>query len=81
MTPTPTPAGAIALEQATRVRRLEEFAGSIIEAPNCSESSTVAPGMVTIGMAVTVRAGDQDAYLRAVRAAVKTAFDAGSSRG
>jgi len=36
---------------------------------------SVAAGVVTIGVSATVRVSDKDAYVRAVRVAVKSAFD------
>jgi small conductance mechanosensitive channel len=69
-------AGAIALENATAVGNQEAFAESIIEPPKLLGIVTVAPGMVTIGLVATVRTGIKDDYTRAVRAAVRTAFDA-----
>lgn len=68
-------AGAIALREATRIAEQDEFAGSIIEPPKLLGVVDVTPGMVTIGLTASVRAGDQDGYLRAVRAAIKSAFD------
>ena len=53
----------------------EEFAAAIIEPPKLLGIVDVTPGIVTIGLTATVRAGDQDGYLRAVRAAIKSAFD------
>jgi len=68
-------AGAIALREATRIAEQDEFAGSIIEPPKLLGVVDVTPGIVTIGLTASVRAGDQDGYLRAVRAAIKSAFD------
>jgi len=68
-------AGAIALQQATRVAHSDEFAGAVVEPPKLLGIIEVKPGVVTIGLSATVRAGQQDGYLRAVRAAVRTAFD------
>jgi moderate conductance mechanosensitive channel len=69
-------AGAIALREATAVAESEEFAASVVQAPNLLGIVDVSAGIVTIGLSVTIRAGDQDGYLRAVRAAIKAAFDA-----
>ena len=68
-------AGTIALEQATRVAALDEYADSVVEPPKLVGIVSVAPGIVTLGVAVTIRAGDQDGFLRAVRAAIRTAFE------
>jgi moderate conductance mechanosensitive channel len=68
-------AGAIALEQATEVSQTEEFSAAIIEAPKLLGIVDVAAGVVTIGVSATVRVSDKDAYVRAVRVAVKSAFD------
>ena len=48
---------------------------SMIEEPKLLGIVAMAPGIVTIGLTATVRAGDQDAFLRAVRGAMKIAFD------
>lgn len=68
-------AGTIALEQAARIAQTEEFTDSIVEEPKLLGIIGVSPGTVTVGLSATVRAGDQDAYLRAVRAAIRAAFD------
>ena len=68
-------AGAIALAEATRVSQTEEFSAAVIEAPKLLGIVDVAPGVFTVGLSATIRAGDQDGYLRAVRAAIRTAFD------
>jgi small conductance mechanosensitive channel len=69
-------AGAIALEHATAVGNEERFAEAIIEPPKLLGIVDVVPGIVTIGLVSTVRTGVKDDYTRAVRAAVRTAFDA-----
>jgi small conductance mechanosensitive channel len=68
-------AGDLALWRATDIAQDEEFAAAIIEPPKLLGIVDVTPGIVTIGLTATVRAGDQDGYLRAVRAAIKSAFD------
>jgi small conductance mechanosensitive channel len=68
-------AGAIALENATAVCQRDDFAEAIIEPPKLLGIVDVGPGMVTIGLVTTVRTGVKDDYTRAVRAAVRTAFD------
>ncbi len=68
-------AGAIALREATEIAESDEFAEAIIEPPQLLGIVDVVPGIVTIGLSATVRTGDQDGYLRAVRAAIKSAFD------
>jgi moderate conductance mechanosensitive channel len=69
-------AGDIALQQAQLVAGSADFADVIIEAPTLLGIVDIAPGVVTIRLTATVRAGDQDGYARTVRAAIKTAFDA-----
>ena len=68
-------AGTLALEEATRIAELDEYADSVVAAPKLVGIVSVAPGMVTLGIAVTIRAGDQDTFLRAVRAAIRAAFE------
>jgi len=68
-------AGALALQHATEIAQDEQFESAIIEPPKLLGIVDVTPGIVTVGLTATVRAGDQDAYLRAVRAAIKSAFD------
>ncbi len=68
-------AGEIALEQATAVAQSQDYAEAIVEGPTLLGITDIAPGVVTLGLAVTIRAGEQDAYLRAVRTAIRTAFD------
>jgi small conductance mechanosensitive channel len=68
-------AGVIAVDKATEVARTEAFADVMIEPPKLLGIVDVSPGTVTLGLAATVRAGDQDAYLRAVRSAIRSAFD------
>jgi small conductance mechanosensitive channel len=69
-------AGRLALDAAREVAGSGEFAESVVEQPTLLGIVAMAPGVVTIGLSATVRAGDQDRFLRAVRGAVKTAFDA-----
>ncbi len=69
-------AGNIALDAALAVAGSGDFADSVVEQPRMQGIVAIAPGVVTIGLSATVRAGDQDRFLRAVRGAVKTAFDA-----
>jgi len=69
-------AGEIALAQTRMVSASAEFADLIDEEPQLLGIVNIEPGIVTIRLTATVRSGDQDAYLRAVRAAIKTAFDA-----
>ena len=75
MTPTPTPPARSRCGRPPRSRSPSEFAAAIIEPPKLLGIVDVTPGVVTIGLTATVRAGDQDGYLRAVRAAIKSAFD------
>lgn len=69
-------AGAIALREANRVADSEEFAAAMIEAPTLLGLVDVAPGVVSIGLSATIRTSDKDGFLRAVRTAIKAAFDA-----
>ncbi len=69
-------AGDIALQQAQFVASSADFDDVIIEAPALLGIVDIAPGVVTIRLTATVRAGDQDRFARAVRAEIKTAFDA-----
>ena len=69
-------AGEIALREATRVAESEEFAAAVLEAPNLLGLVDVTPGTVSIGLSATGRTSDKDAFLRAVRKAIKSAFDA-----
>lgn len=69
-------AGEIALREATAVSESEEFSAAVLEAPNLLGIVDVTPGQVSIGLSATVRTSDKDAYLRAVRKAIKSAFDA-----
>ena len=69
-------AGEIALAQTRMVSASAEFADLIDEEPQLLGIVDIEPGIVTIRLTATVRSGDQDAYLQAVRAAIKTAFDA-----
>lgn len=69
-------AGAIALREATRVADSQEYAEAIVEAPTLLGIVDVTPGVVSIGLSVTIRTSDKDSYLRTVRKAVKGAFDA-----
>jgi small conductance mechanosensitive channel len=68
-------AGAIALREATEIAQQDGFAASVIEPPKLLGIVDVTPGIVTLGLTATIRSGDQDGYLRAVRAAIKSAFD------
>lgn len=69
-------AGEIALAQTEAVAASEDFAEALIHAPRLLGIVDVAPGVVTIRITATVRAGDQAAFTRAVRAAIKDAYDA-----
>jgi small-conductance mechanosensitive channel len=69
-------AGEIALAQTRMVSSSTEFADLIDEEPQLLGIVDIEPGIVTIRLTATVRSGDQDAYLRAARAAIKSAFDA-----
>jgi small conductance mechanosensitive channel len=68
-------AATIALEQATGVAESPKFEASILEPPTLLGISDVAPGTITLGVQATVVAADKDGYIRAVRAAVRSAFE------
>ncbi len=72
-------AGSIALDTARTVAGSADFADAVVEPPALLGIVSMAPGVVTIGLSATVRAGDQDRFLRAVRGAIKAAFDAASA--
>jgi len=67
-------AATIALEQATGVAESPKFEASIVEPPTLLGITDVAPGTITLGVQATVVAADKDGYIRAVRAAVRSAF-------
>ena len=69
-------AGDLALASATKVAEEEEFADVIISAPEMQGVVSMTSGAVTIRLTTTVRAGSQWAFGRAVRGAIKEAFDA-----
>ncbi|MEP6560129.1 MAG: mechanosensitive ion channel family protein [Nakamurella sp.] len=71
-----TKAGHVALAQADQVATSPEFVDAVIEPPKMVGIVDIAPGMVTIRITATVRAGDQDAFSRALRTSIKQAFDA-----
>jgi len=68
-------AATIALEQATGVAESPKFEASIVEPPTLLGITDVAPGTITLGVQATVVAADKDGYIRAVRAAVRSAFE------
>lgn len=68
-------AATIALQQAIGVAESPEFEASIIDPPKLLGITEMAPGTVTLGIQSTVTTGDKDSYTRAVRAAVRTAFE------
>ncbi|HEY5882975.1 MAG TPA: mechanosensitive ion channel domain-containing protein [Nakamurella sp.] len=68
-------AGTIALQQATGVAESPEFEASILEPPTLLGITDVAPGTITIGIEATVLTGDKEGYTRAVRAAIRSAFE------
>ena len=68
-------AATIALQQATGVAQSPEFEESVLEAPTLLGITDVAPGTITLGIQTTVIASEKDAYARAVRSAVRMAFE------
>lgn len=77
-------AGRIALEAADRVTRSETFAEAVTVAPALQGIVDMDTTTVTIRIVASVRAGQQWAFSRAARSAIKIAFDAAniqSSRG
>ncbi len=68
-------AADIALEQATSVAQSPEFETSILQPPTLLGITDVAPGTITLGLQATVIASDKDGYTRAVRSAIRRAFE------
>ncbi len=68
-------ASAIALEQATAVAQAPEFEASVVEPPTLLGITDVAPGTITLGLQATVVTSDKDGFTRAVRAAIRSAFE------
>jgi small conductance mechanosensitive channel len=68
-------AATIALQQATGVAQAPEFEDAVIEAPTLLGVTDVAPGTITLGIQTTLIATEKDAFTRAVRAAIRTAFE------
>lgn len=68
-------AAEIALTTATEVAESEEFADVMIKMPESQGVLTMTSDAVTIRLVATVRAGEQWAFGRAVRGAIKQAFD------
>ncbi len=69
-------AGSVALDAALTVARSENFAESVVDQPALLGVVSTGPGVVTIALSATVRAGDRDRFLRAASAAIRAAFDA-----
>ena len=69
-------AGAVALAAAESVAGAPDFAETVAEQPKLQGIVDVAPGVITIRLAATVRAGDEHSFAPAVLAAIKAAFDA-----
>jgi small conductance mechanosensitive channel len=68
-------AATIALQQATGVAQSPEFEESVLVAPKLLGITDVAPGTITLGIQATVIASEKDGFLRAVRSAIRTAFE------
>jgi small-conductance mechanosensitive channel len=68
-------AATIALQQATGVAQAPEFEDAVVEPPTLLGVTDVAPGTITLGIQTTVVASEKDAFTRAVRAAIRTAFE------
>ncbi len=68
-------AAAIIQEQATAVAESPGFEDAIVEPPALLGITDVAPGTITLGVQATVATSEKDAYMRAVRAAVRSAFE------
>ncbi|WP_212754628.1 mechanosensitive ion channel family protein [Nakamurella aerolata] len=68
-------AAEIALATATEVAKSDEFADVVIKMPESQGVLTMTSDAVTIRLVATVRAGEQWAFGRAVRGAIKQAFD------
>lgn len=69
-------AGSLALDAALTVARSAEFADTVLDGPALLGVVSTAPGVVTIALSATVRAGQGERFLRALAAAIRTAFDA-----
>lgn len=69
-------AGEIALATALEVSASEEFAGKVTSPPEMQGVISMTAEAVTIRLLAKVQAGEQWAYGRAVRGAIKAAFDA-----
>ena len=52
-----------------------EFEDAVVEPPTLLGVTDVAPGTITLGIQTTVVASEKDAFTRAVRAAIRTAFE------
>ncbi|MDQ6657740.1 MAG: mechanosensitive ion channel family protein [Actinomycetota bacterium] len=69
-------AGEVALAKASEVATSEEFAEVVTQQPQMQGVVSMTTEAVTIRLVATVRAGEQWAFGRAVRGAIKEAFDA-----
>ena len=68
-------AATIALQQAIGVAQSPEFEASVLAEPKLLGITDVAPGAITIGIQATVIASEKDGYVRAVRSAIRTAYE------
>jgi len=68
-------AATIALQQATGVAQSPEFEASVITEPTLLGITDVAPGTITLGIQATVVASEKDGFVRAVRSAIRTAYE------
>ncbi len=68
-------AGRIALRENQRVAALTDFADFVLAEPTLQGVAAMTHDSMTIRVTSTLRAGTQPGYTRAVRTAVKTAFD------
>ncbi len=68
-------AAAVAVGAASAVAASPEFSDVVVDQPRALGIVDVAPGVITIRVAATVRAGDEATFAPAVRAAIKHAFD------
>ena len=68
-------AATIALQQAQGVAQSPQFEAAMVAEPTLLGITDVAPGTITLGIQATVLAGEKDGFLRAVRSAIRTAFE------
>ncbi len=68
-------ASTIALQQATAVAESPGFEASVVVPPALLGITDVAPGTITLGIQATVATSEKDGFTRAVRSAIRSAFE------